>query len=211
MNNESESQEFCDRQDANNTSATSKSLLRRAKLADQGAWEQLTRLYSPVVYDWARAAGLQPDDAADVMQNVFQTLASRLHQFERRKTTDSFRGWLYTVTRNKIRDHFRSRRGQERALGGTAAQEMWQHIPDSPPSEGTSDGQQEVSGIRQRALELLSGQFAKRTWQAFYRTTVQGDTPQNVANDLGISVWAVYKARARVLTKLRSEFEDILS
>ena len=67
------------------------------------------------------------------------------------------------------------------------------------------------SGIRQRALELLSGQFSARTWTAFYRTTVQGDQPQDVAADLQITVWAVYKARSRVLARLRSEFEDLLS
>ncbi len=192
-------------------STTSKSLLRRAKTADPTAWEQLTRLYGPVVYDWARRSGLQPDDAADVMQNVFQTLTSRLHQFERRTTTDSFRGWLYTITKNKIRDYFRAKQGRAQALGGTAAHEMWQRLPETPPDEKTSDGKSEVSGVRQRALELLSGKFANKTWQAFYRTAVQGDTPQDVADDLGISVWAVYKARSRVLTKLRVEFGDLLS
>ena len=64
--------------------------------------------------------------------------------------------------------------------------------------------------MRKRALELISGDFESRTWQAFFRTTVQGDAPQDVANDLGISVWAVYKARSRVLTKLRAEFADLL-
>lgn len=169
------------------------------------------QLYGPVVFDWARRAGLQPDDASDVMQNVFHTLTTRLHQFEHRSEKDSFRGWLYTITKNKIRDHFRALRGQEQAPGGTAAKEMWQQLPETPPDETSEDGRSEVSGIRQRALTLLSGQFAPRTWQAFYRTTVQDDTPQDVAADLGISVWAVYKARSRVLAKLRAEFQDLLS
>lgn len=192
------------------TSSTSHSLIKRAQHADKIAWEKLTRLYSPVVFGWARQAGLQPDDASDVMQNVFHTLTSRLQQFERRNGNDSFRGWLYTITKNKVRDYFREKQQRVQALGGTAAHEMFQGLPDSPPDEASSDGKSEISGVRQRALELVSGDFESRTWQAFYRTTVQGDAPQDVANDLGISVWAVYKARSRVLTKLRAEFSDLM-
>ena len=131
-----------------NNSSTSHSLIERAQRADHGAWEKLTRLYSPVVYDWARKSGLQPDDASDVMQNVFQTLTSNLGRFERRNGSDSFRGWLYTITKNKIRDHFRTLQGRERALGGTIAQEMMQEFPDSPPDDSSSDGRAELSGVR---------------------------------------------------------------
>jgi len=190
--------------------STSHSLIRRAQRADQAAWEKLTRLYSPVVYGWARQAGLQPDDAADVMQDVFQTLTSHLQQFERRTNGDSFRGWLYTITKNKIRDHFRAQRGKAQALGGTDAQQMWQRLPETPPDVASSDGTTEMNGVRRRALELASGDFESRTWQAFWRTAVEGDSPNDVAADLGISVWAVYKARSRVLTKLRAEFEELL-
>ena len=190
--------------------STSHSLVRRAQRADRAAWETLTRLYSPVVYGWARQAGLQPDDASDVMQNVFHTLTASLSQFQRRNESDSFRGWLYTITKNKIRDHFRANRDQAAALGGTDAQQMWQRIPEAPPDSTSTAGNVEVSGIRRRALELVSGDFENRTWQAFWRTAVEGDSPNDVAADLGISVWAVYKARSRVLTKLRVEFKDLM-
>lgn len=189
---------------------TSHSLVRRAQKAEPVAWEKLTRLYSPVVYGWARGAGLQPDDASDVMQDVFHTLTSRLNQFERRNDDDSFRGWLYSVTRNKIRDYFRTHRDKALAFGGTDAQEMFRELAETPPDANSSDGISELHGVRRRALELTSGEFESRTWQAFWRTAVEGDSPNDVASDLGISVWAVYKARSRVLTKLRAEFEDLL-
>jgi RNA polymerase sigma-70 factor (ECF subfamily) len=196
--------------DHDQNGSTSTSLVRRAQRADNTAWEKLTRLYGPVVYGWARQAGLQPDDAADVMQNVFHALTTRLQQFQRRGPADSFRGWLFTITKNKIRDHFRAKRDKVQAVGGTDAQQMWRHIAEAPPDTSTECGRAEVSGLRRRALELASGDFESRTWQAFWRTAVEGDAPADVAADLGISVWAVYKARSRVLSKLRAEFQDLL-
>ena len=190
--------------------STSQSLVRRAQNADPVAWDRLARIYSPLVYSWARGAGLQSDDASDVMQEVFHTLTTRLGQFERRNESDSFRGWLYAIARNKIRDYFRRKRDRAQAVGGTHAQEMWQGLPEAPPDAASQDGQTEVDGVRRRALELVSGDFESRTWQAFWRTAVEGDSPNDVAADLGISVWAVYNARSRVLTKLREEFSEIL-
>ena len=59
-------------------------------------------------------------------------------------------------------------------------------------------------------MELASGEFEGRTWKVFWRTAVEGDAPADVAADFGMSVWAVYKVRSRVLAKLRSEFQDLL-
>lgn len=190
--------------------STSESLIRRAQRADSAAWDQLARLYSPMVYGWARRSGLSPDDAADLMQNVFATIASRLHQFEYRNQSDRFRGWLYTVTRNKVTDHFRKLQEEIRAAGGTHARQVLNELPEAAPARDSDDGRAELSGLRERALEQISGDFSSRTWQAFWRTAVKKDSPQDVAEDLGISVWAVYKARSRVLAKLRSEFQDLL-
>ena len=194
-------------------SASSYSLVRRAQNADPVAWDRLARIYGPVVYGWARGAGLEPSDASDLMQDVFHVLTSKLSQFERRNKSDSFRGWLYSVTRNKVRDHFRAKGQQAQPQGGTNALQRlneWPALPETPPDELSVDGKSEVDGIRRRALELVSGEFESRTWQAFWRTAVEDDAPQDVASDLGISVWAVYKARSRVLAKLRAEFDELL-
>lgn len=194
----------------NGSSSTETSLIRRAQEADPAAWERLSHLYGPVVYGWARTAGLQPQDASDVMQDVFQALTSKLQQFERRSDTDSFRGWLWTVTRNKVRDHFRRILRQASAVGGSTAYQDLQAFADAPPATTSNDGVVELNGVRRRALELVSGEFKSRTWQAFWRSTVEGDAAADVAADLGISVWAVYKARSRVLAKLRDEFAELL-
>jgi RNA polymerase sigma-70 factor (ECF subfamily) len=194
----------------NGSGSTQTSLIRRAQQADPAAWERLTQLYGPVVYGWARRAGLQPPDASDVMQDVFHLLASKLRAFQRRNEKDSFRGWLWTITRNKVRDQFRRQNRQADAIGGSTAYQNLQQLADTPPEAQSNDGVAELNGIRRRALELVSGEFESRTWQAFWRATIEGDAPADIAADLGISVWAVYKARSRVLQRLREEFAELM-
>jgi RNA polymerase sigma-70 factor (ECF subfamily) len=59
-------------------------------------------------------------------------------------------------------------------------------------------------------LDLVREEFDPRTWTAFWRTAVEGDRPADVAADLGVSAWAVYKARSRVLQRLRTELDRLL-
>jgi len=185
--------------------STSASLLSRVRAEDPQAWRRLMALYGPVVYRWARQTGMQPQDAADVMQEVFQAVTLNIGRFEQQANGGGFRGWLWKITRNKIRDHFRHLKGKAQAAGGTAGLEQIHQLPAQPPAATSDSGRLEMSGLRRRALELVRTDFAEKTWQAFWRAAVEGDAPADVAADLGVSVWTVYKARARVLSRLREE------
>lgn len=191
------------------SSSTSLSLLSRVRAAEPAAWERLARLYGPVIYRWARQAGLQPQDASDVMQDVFQAVTANIDRFEHQANGGGFRGWLWTISRNKIRDHFRNLKGTAQASGGTVALDKIQQLPETPPVTSSESGSIEISNLRRRAMELVRGDFEEQTWQAFWRAAVEGDSPADVAADLGVSVWAVYKARARVLSRLRQELEGL--
>jgi len=87
--------------------STSADLIPRAQSRDHEAWQRLSKLYGPIVPDWACRAGLQLSDAVDVMQEVFRAVALNVGDFRHDDPSHSFRGWLWTVTRNKIRDHYR--------------------------------------------------------------------------------------------------------
>src|SRR5262249_56949881 len=109
------------------------SLLERLRAGQDGAWERLARLYGPTIYVWCRSAGVSEADAADVSQEVLAAVARHLADFRRERPGDSFRGWLWTITRNKVRDHWRRRVDQVQAAGGATAPEVVNLGPEVAP------------------------------------------------------------------------------
>ena len=80
------------------------SLLERLRDSfDADAWARFVSIYTPLIYSWGRHVGLQEQDAADLVQDVFATLIQVLPTFayDPRK---SFRGWLRSVTLNQWRN-----------------------------------------------------------------------------------------------------------
>ena len=195
---------------------TSPSLLGRATAGDPLAWQRLVQMYGPLVYSWARRTGLQAQDAADVTQETFTAVSSRLIAFDTTKPSATFRGWLWTITRNKAADIVRARQLQPGARGGSTNLAKLNAITgsvvdtsklenDEPPSEVNSDQQE----IVRRALALMRTSFEPVTWQCFWRTVIDGCSPDAVAAEFNLSRWAVYKARSRVLHRLRSELSGL--
>lgn len=189
--------------------STSSSLLERVKANQPEAWERLVDLYGPLVYRWCRQSGVAADDAADVVQDVFNAVAGHMAEFRRERPGDSFRAWLATITRNKIRDHFRRLGHRPQAKGGTEAQQRLLQIPE-PPDPSDPSGRSADGLVSRRALELVRAEFEDRTWEAFWRVAVDGQAPVHVADDLGMSTHAVYKAKSRVLRRLRQSLGDLL-
>ena len=188
--------------------STSASLLDRVRANDDSAWRRFVRLYSPLVYSWAKRCGLKNQDAADVLQDVFHAVARSLGQFRRDAGSGSFRGWLWTITRNKVRDHVRAR--ETEPVGGTDMQHRLQESPEAEPESWSEGDDCSRAGLIQRATQLIRDDFEPHTWQAFWRLAVENHAARDIASDLGMTVDAVYQAKARVLRRLREELEGHL-
>lgn len=83
-------------------------------------------------------------------------------------------------------------------------------MPDEVPDFGDESSSHDLSAIKRRALEIIREEFDKRNWQSFWRSAVDGEEPRHIAEDLGITVSAVHKARQRILRRLREELGDLL-
>ncbi len=183
------------------SASTSTRLLSDARAWDQEAWRQIVRRYGPLVYRWSRRWPLQAADRADLFQEVFRSVAIGLDRFRRDRPGDSFRGWLWTVTRNRAADLLRQRQRCPDIPGGS-----WDlgevTSPDSPSD--ASDACPRNTRVRQ-ALRSIRSDFQERTWRAFWETVVEQRPAAEVAAEIGISPNAVYQARSRVLARLRQQ------
>src|SRR5262245_7400617 len=194
------------------SSGTSRSLLERVRDDATAAWDRLVGLYAPLVFHWCRRWDLQEQDAADVFQEVFQSVAAHITGFRKSRAGATFRGWLQTITRNKVHDHFRKLGREPGGVGGTEAFMRLTEVPAPPAAEEdrTAADQQAERSLFHRALQLIRGAFEERTWQAFWQTTVDGRSAKDVGADLGMSPGAVRVAKSRVLKRLREELGDAM-
>ena len=185
---------------------TSLTLLGLARDQDPEAWRRLVTLYGPVVHHWTRRQGLSDNDAADIVQEVWTSVSLNLTKFRKDANQGTFRGWLWTITRNKVRDWFRQRVDSVAAAGGTDAQQAIQQIPDAEPADASNDAS---AALVQRALSLIRNDFEDTTWKAFWGLAVLGHAAKDVASELGLAANAVHQARFRVLKRLRSELVSL--
>lgn len=175
---------------------------------DADAWREFLHLYGPVVYGFARNRGLQDADAADLMQEVLRSVARNANKMEYDPKRGTFRGWLYTVTRNKVYNFLNGQRNRPRAAGDSSAQERLDAIPDR--DEAGADWELEYQRqLSAKAMDRVKGEFQKSTWAAFWGTAVEGRTPVAVGAELKMSTGAVYVAKSRVIARLRDEVKKL--
>lgn len=184
----------------------SSSFLGQVQGMDPVGWSRLVMTFAPIVYRWCRRSGIRESDAPDVMQEVFATVARGIVHFERREEQGSFRAWLATITRSRVRDFLRKDARHQAPEGGTAALEQLQSVPDELDSTICSEGIE--SPIARRVMEIVRAEFEEVTWQAFWMSTIESLAPSIVASRLGLSLASVYQARTRVLRKLRQRMSE---
>lgn len=187
-------------------------LFRVGDGADQTAWDEFVQIYHPVIYRTARYRGLQDADAMDVAQGVLMSvgkaLATRPHDPARAR----FRTWLTTVTRNAAVNAMRGKR-HDRASGDSGVREVLHAVADTnlPPGEDDDEVlereyQKELFRV---AASRIESEFAQDTWQAFWRTTVEGQSIAEVAADLHKQVGSVYAARSRIIRRLKTAIAEL--
>src|SRR5262245_33993830 len=191
-------------------SGTRPSLLIRVRdPADGEAWQQFVGLYQPLIYRFARKRGLQDADAADLTQVVLQQVSQAVRRLDYDPRRGSFRGWLFTVVRHQL-TKWRAR--QEKATagsGGSAVQEVLEGQPDRAGDEALW-GREYQRQLFLWAADRVRDNFEDSSWQAFWRTTVEGKNPAETAAALGMSLGAVYTAKSRVLDRIRKEIQQVL-
>lgn len=181
--------------------------LAEAQGGESEAWNRLVTTFGPIVYRWCRVSGVRESDAPDLVQEVFAAVARGIGQFEREKPEGSFRSWLATITRNKVRDHFRQLAKRQEAIGGTDALVHLHNQAEALDSTVCPESIQ--SPLVRQALEQVRSEFEPSTWKAFWLTTIERQTASEASQAVGISVASVYQSKSRILRRLRQYLSEI--
>ncbi|MBX7106708.1 MAG: sigma-70 family RNA polymerase sigma factor [Gemmataceae bacterium] len=183
---------------------TSLTLIERVRQADdREAWHRLVQLYAPLLMTWAGKAGLQPTDAADLVQDIFVTLLKELPAF-RYDANRSFRGWLKTLTMNRLTD-LRRRAAVRSAVPLGSVPEL---SVDDPAELFWDREYQEV--LLRNALDLMECEFDPGVWRAGTAFMFSGRPARDIARETGQTENAVYIAKCRVQRRLRETIAGLM-
>jgi RNA polymerase sigma-70 factor (ECF subfamily) len=189
-----------------NMPMTRPSLLVRIRDARDGlAWSEFVEIYAPLVYGFACRHGLQDADAADLTQEVLRAVSTGIRTFDYDPQHGSFRAWLFTVVRNKLRNFLSRHRPPDQASGGSDVHNLLSELPAREADAAETWDRDYERQLFTWAAGQVRQDFQGTTWQAFWQTAVEGKTGQDVARELGMSVAAVYLAKGRVLVRLKEE------
>lgn len=183
-------------------------LVRIQDPSDAEAWRQFFELYAPVVYGFARKRGLQDADSADLMQDVLRSVSMAAGRLNYDPAKGTFRGWLYSVTRNKIFNFLDKQRRQARGSGDSGAHRRLDELP--APVEEREEWDRDYERRRFAwAAERVREEFQESTWNAFWMTAVDGLSAKDAGAKLTMSPGAIYVAKSRVIARLREEIESV--
>lgn len=194
----------------NNAPDTRASLLIRLQRHDDvEAWNEFVEIYQPLIQRMAQRGGLQEADATEVVQEVLTRVARTVATWKDSGNQGSFRSWLSRVTRNLVIQFFRDRRRWPQ----TSDNSNVRRIVEGQLEPREDDAWFDLELQRQYfawAARRLKDRFEPATWQAFWRTAVENEPIEQVAQQLGLSRGAVYIARSRVMNQMRRAIESKL-
>ena len=183
-------------------------LVRLRDPQDEHAWAEFLEIYGPLVRRLAARRGLQEADAADLTQEVFRVVAAAIDRWDPDPARGSFRGWLFRIARNLMINFLAQQRRHPRGSGDNDVRRLLEEQP-APSADSALFDEEYKRRLFGWAADQVRGEFRESTWQAFWRTSVDGQGPRQVADGLGMTVGAVYVARCRVMARLRRTIEQV--
>jgi RNA polymerase sigma-70 factor (ECF subfamily) len=189
---------------------TRQSLLARAQSGDEAAWKYLTDVYRPLIVGWLVYQGVPGHEVDDLVQEILLSVVQSLPSFSHSGRRGAFRAWLRTITHNRVCD-FWGRHGRGGvASGDSGVAEALRQLEDPGGELNRQWDEEHDRYVLRCLLELMELEFEPTTVRAFRRVALDGAASAEVAQELGLSVGAVYAARSRVQRRLREAAEGLI-
>jgi RNA polymerase sigma-70 factor (ECF subfamily) len=189
---------------------TRHSLLIRAQTGEENAWKDLIDLYRPLVMGWLNRQGVPAVDLDDLSQDVLLSVVKHLPNFEHSGNRGAFRSWLRTIVCNRTTDYWRTVSASTPASGGSGATARLQQIADPDSALNRQWDEEHDRYVINCLLKMVEEEFEPTTLRAFCKLTLEDASGADAAQELGLSIAAVYMAKSRVLQRIRQEAEGLI-
>jgi RNA polymerase sigma-70 factor (ECF subfamily) len=189
---------------------TRQSLLLRAQTGETNAWKDLTDLYRPLILGWLNRQGVAARDREDLSQEVLLSVVKHLPSFRHSGQRGAFRSWLRAIVCSRTADYWRAMDVGTQGKGGSGATAALQDIADADSELNRQWDEEHDRYVLQCLIDMVEEEFEPYTMQAFRRLALDGISGAEAAEELGLSVAAVYVAKSRVLQRIRQEAEGLI-
>lgn len=183
-----------------NTRATLLNRLRDG--TDTMAWDEFYGCYWPVVFSYARHRGCSEHTAQEIVQDVMLTVFEQRDVFHYDPTRGRFRNWLHRVVNNRVAQCRRRPVDRIRAQGGDRSDVILEPIDDHLEPDAAWDVSFDRA-VLTAMVQVVRRETNPRDFVAFELAALHDRSPNDVARLTGLSRNMVYKARRKVLQRLR--------
>ncbi|MFO0972537.1 MAG: sigma-70 family RNA polymerase sigma factor [Phycisphaerae bacterium] len=175
-------------------------------LGNDVAWRQFDERFRPIVIGFAGRLGLGPQDASDVAQETLTQFIRDYREGKYDRSRGRLRAWVIGIARHRVAEAHRTR-AHRRELRGESA---FGQLPGADDLEKLWDAECRQALLCSAMRELAeSSKVSRRTLDAFRRHVLDQRPPEEVARELGTTVRAVYLAKHRCLSRLRTAMQRL--
>ena len=180
---------------------TRSSLINRLKDTINGeSWEVFFNTYWELIFSVARRAGLSEADSQDIVQETILKVHKSLDRFKYNRERGSFKGWLRTITRSRLTEHFKKQQRQPQTQQPREDEDdPLANLADPQGPELERIWSEEWSrSLIQRSLASLKQQVSLKQYQIFKCHCIDEWTVKETCDALNVNAAQVYMAKQRV-------------
>jgi RNA polymerase sigma-70 factor (ECF subfamily) len=170
--------------------------------SDAMAWDEFFQRYWPLVYGYARHRGCSDHTADEIVQEVMLKIFQKRDVFHYDPARGRFRDWLHRVVSNQLAEHRRRPAERVRARGGRSSADHAETEGSEPEPDAAWEHAFEQS-LMTALLNIVRREMNPRDFVAFELTELGRQRPAEAARVTGMTRNMVYKARRKVLDRLK--------
>lgn len=193
-----------------NYNPTRVTLLAKLKKTDNDeAWLEFETIYRGFILSLIVRMGINQQDAEDISQAVLTKVWQKIEDFEYNENKGKFHNWLAAMTRNTVKDFFRTKKNFITGRDSVEYQEQYMDIEEHVLPDIENLAREEwVLHITNLAWDNIKADIFV-TKREVFKMVSQEVPNKEIAQKLGISEVSVRVYKAEVFEKMRAEISRL--